>query len=164
MREREATPYNAADAYSTVPAVLEQDRIAYLDNTKYNVGGFTADPGVATASKSVSGKDGIDGFAGHQLTNIAGGGTWRELLDSAGELDQDERFYEQTEFKLAVIYGSGGTCFAVRMPRVCQVQASNPENADGLVAAPAVFEAYDAGVADDGDSLEKVPDFAYHIF
>lgn len=165
IRERESAPYNPAPAYSTANAVIDADRIVYLDNTKYNVSGFTADPGAVTVPKGVSGRDGVNGIAGFQLTDIKGGGTWRELLDSTGELDQDERFYEGTEFKLAVIYGSHGTCFAARMPKVCQITAANPENADGLAAVPAVFEAYDAGVASDGASaLQKNPDFAFHIF
>ena len=45
------------------------------------------------------------------------------------------------------------------------IQSPHPEDADGIMEHPAVFEAQDAGMANDGASTSnKVPDWALHIF
>jgi len=165
-REVEAAPYVPNTAYHTTLPVLQSDRIAYLDSTKVDVKGFTATPGTAVSPKMVQGSSGINGRAGYQVTGYAPGGTWREIVLSGSEnIGRDSAFLARTAYALAVVYGSHGKCIAVRMPVAKLIQSPHPEDADGIMEHPAVFEAQDAGMANDGASTSnKVPDWALHIF
>ncbi len=165
IRQAEAVPANLGSAYSTALPVLERDRIAYLDTTKIDIAGFTCSPNVATAPKNVSGRYGINGRAGHHITGIGPTATFRELLEADGGLTQDELWQARTAKDMKVIMGSHGDCAAVRIPVGRLVQNPNPEDMEGMQAAPSVIEAQDADTADNGNgTLVKVPDFAIHLF
>ena len=166
VREVEAAPYNPGTAYHTSAPVLQSDRIAYLDTTKIDVKGFTATPGTQVTAKNVQGSSGINGRAGYHITGYAPGGTWREILLSGVEtVGRDLPFTARTAYAMAVVYGSHGKCIAVRAPVARLIQSPHHEDADGIAEHPAVFEAQDAGTAaDGGGTVNKVPDWALHIF
>lgn len=166
IREIEAAPYNPNTAYTSTAPVQAHDRIAYLDATKVDVKGFTATPGTEVAPKMVQGSSGINGRAGYHITGYNCGGTWREIISSSGDsLGRDTAWGARTAYIFSVVYGSHGKCIAVRMPVARLVESPHPEEGDGLAEHPAVFEAQDAGFANDGGGTAvKVPDFAIHIF
>lgn len=161
IREIEAAPYNAGTAYSSQPAILNSDRIAYLDTTGADVKGFTAQPGTTHAMKQVQGSTGVNGVSDLQHTGYAAGCTFREILDSSGNLDQDLRFTARTAKAILVVYGSHANAMAVSIPVGRLIESPNPEDGDGMVEAPSVVEAQDAGTSADPDStVVKVPDFS----
>jgi hypothetical protein len=160
VREIEAAPYNATTAYTSAVPVLEMDRIAYLSTTKTNIAGFTATPGTAVAPRSVQGSSGINGRCGFQVTNYAAGGTWQELLDNTGDIDQEIRWLARTEKDLIVVMGNNNDYAGVRIPKAKHIELPTPGNADGLVQVPCVYQAQDAGSTTDGASaIVKVPDW-----
>jgi hypothetical protein len=164
IREVKAAPYIAGAVYTTAAAIKSSDRIAYLDTTATDIGGFTCSPNTTASPKAVQGSSGINGRAGYHVTDYNCGGTFRELVSSSGELTQELRWTARTAKAVAVIYGSHGNTMAVRMPVARLVQSPKPTNDNGMVAAPNVLEAQDAGTATDGGStIRKVPDFAIHL-
>lgn len=166
VREIEAAPYRAADAYSTVAPCLEKDRKVWLSGTATNIGGLTASLNAEVQPKNVQGSAGINGRAGYQVSNVmAAGGTFRELLDaSSATMPQELRWTARTAKELFAAYGSHGQCFALDVPVARLVQPPTPTDADGMVGAPQVFEAQDAGVGSDpDDGLVKVPDFQFSL-
>ena len=165
-REVEAAPYVPNTALTTTPPVLQSDRIAYLDTTKVDIRGFTSTPGTQVVAKMVQGSGGMNGRSGYHVTGYQSGGTWREIVLSGSEnVGRDSAFLARTPYALSVVYGSHGKCMAVRMPVARLIQSPHPESAEGMVEHPAVFEAQDAGVADDGVPTSiKVPNWALHMF
>ncbi len=164
VREVKAAPYIAGAVYTTAAAIKSSDRIAYLDTTATDIGGFTCSPNSVTAPKMVQGSSGINGRAGYHLTDYNCGGTFREILSSSGDLDQELRWTARTTKSVAVIYGSHGNTLGVRMPVAKLVQSPKPADEGGLMTVPNVLEAQDAGTAaDGGGTLRKVPDFAIHL-
>ncbi len=162
VEEVEAAAYNAADAYSTVAPCLEKDRKAWLSGTATNIGGLTASLNAEVQPKNVQGSAGINGRCGYQVSNVmAAGGTFRELLDaSSATLPQSLRWSARTAKELFVAYGSHGQCVGLTVPVARLVQPPRRTEADGMAAAPQVFEAQDAGYGSDpDDGLVKVPDF-----
>jgi hypothetical protein len=165
VRQVEAAPYNAATAYTTSAAVKSFDRIAYLDSTQVDIGGFTCSANTVTTPKNVQGAYGLNGRSGYHVTGYKCGGTFRKLLSNASEaMDEELRWTVRTAKKLLVIYGSHGNSFAVSAPVTRLVGAPHPANEGGVAAIPNVWRAQDAGTATDGASaLQKVPDFAFFI-
>lgn len=164
IREFKAAPYIAGAVYTASAAIKSSDRIAYLDTTATDIGGFTCSPNSVASPKMVQGSSGINGRAGFHLTNYNCGGTFREILSSSGDLDQELRWTARTAKSVAVIYGSHGNTLGVRMPVARLIQGPKPADEGGLVTVPNVLEAQDAGTAaDGGGTLRKVPDFAIHL-
>lgn len=169
IREIEAAPYNAVSAYTTAPQVQAKDRIAYLDasaGTKVDIEAFTATPGTVVVPKPVQGSAGINGRSGFQLTNFEARATWSEILDaSSATLPQETRWTARTSKAIAVVLGSHGSTFACRVPVARQIEAPHPTEADGLLKAPVVWEAQDAGLQAGTDPVtdQKIPDFAFFI-
>lgn len=165
-RDQEAVPFEPGTAFTTTAPVLQSDRIAYLDTGKVDVKGFTATPGTTVARKMVQGSSGVNGGAGYHLTSYAPGGTWREIILTGTEnIGRDSAWLARTAYALAVIYGAGAKCIAVRMPVTRLIQSPHPEDSEGIMEHAAVFEAQDAGYANDGGGTSnKVPDWALHIF
>lgn len=159
----EAAPYNAGSSYATTAAPLMTDRLAYLDSTGVDIGGFTAFTGTVASPKDVSGVNGTNGRAGFQLTDYAMGATFREILDSSGNLDQLLRWTARTSKKVSVVWGHHGNSFAVRIPAGMPIEMPEEVDSNGMQAAPNVLEAQDAGTASDGGSTVKNPDFALHF-
>ena len=162
-KEIEAAPYNAGTAYRSTPPPLSTDRKVYLDTTGTDIGGFTFSTGTVNGSKDVSGANGTNGRAGFQGTDFDARATFREVLDSSGDLDQYLRWTARTSKALSVIWGHAGQAFAVRIPAAMPVQLAGEEDSNGMIATTNVLEAQDAGTASDGDSAEKIPDFALHF-
>jgi hypothetical protein len=165
IRQAQAAPYNPGGAYSSSQPVLERDRIAYLDTTRADIAGFTCSPNTQVVAKDVSGRYGVNGRSGFHVTDLAPGATFRELLESTGELDADLRFTARTARDFMVVMGSHGDCFAMRIPVARLIESPHPGDAGGLADAPNVLEAQDAGTASDPTAgLVKVPDFSIHLF
>lgn len=164
VREIEAAPYNAGTAYTTAAAIVSSDRIAYLDTTKTDIGGFTASLNTEVQGRMVQGSTGINGRSGYQVTNYAAGATFRELLGSSGELDQDTRFGARTSYAVMVMFGSHGDAFGVRIPAGRVIEDPKTADESGMRSAPNVFGAQDAGSTTDGaSSIVKIPDFAFGV-
>jgi hypothetical protein len=164
IREIEAAPYGAASAYASAAAILATDRVVYLDSTRTDIAGFTATPGTATTGKMVQGAKGINGRAGYHVTNYAAGATFRELLSSSGDLDQDIRFQARTAKAVLVVFGGHGNCCCITIPVARIIESPMVADASGMVDVPNVIQAQDAGTATDGASvLQKMPDFAIHL-
>ena len=164
IQENATAPHNINTMYTTSPAVLAADRIAYLDTTKTSIGGFTATPGAVVSPKKVQGSYGVNGQAGFNCTNYACGATFRELHGAGDDLTSLLRWTARTAKKLAVIMGSHANTVAVRLPVARTIELPLFQNQDEMGAYPSVVEAKDAGTATDGASaVQKVPDWALHI-
>lgn len=165
IKQIEAAPYNAVDAYPTAAPVLSSERLAYLSDTQVNISVFTVNPAPTNSPKNISGAFGVNGRSGFQLTNYNVTATYRSLLDSSGEdLPEHERFTARTSKELEIIYGSHSGTFAVRLPTARLIENPNEEDQDGLVGVPNMLEAQDAGTSTDGDSsIQKIPDVAFHL-
>jgi len=161
IREIEAAPYNAGTAYTSQPSILNSDRKAWLDTTGTDIKGFTAQPGSTFAMKQVQGSTGINGGSELQHTGYACGCTFREILSSSGDLDQDLRWTARTSRAILVVYGGHGNAMAVSIPAGRLIESPNPEDGDGMVEVPNVVEAQDAGNTTDPDAtIVKIPDFS----
>ncbi len=156
-------PFYDGDAYTTVAPVRPQDRVAFLDSTQVDIGGFTTSPNPTTAPRNVQGAKGFNGRAGFQLTQYACGATFRELLSSTGDLDQDLRWDVRTAKAFQVTHGGHGNMWGVTMPVARIIAVPNPADEGGVQAAPNVVEAQDAGVATSNLTTSKMPDYAWHL-
>jgi hypothetical protein len=164
IKEIKRAPYNPGTAYATAAPVKAHDRIAYLDTTATDIGGFTASPNTKASPKNVRGSLGLNGRAGYHVTDIAPTLTFRELISSSAELVQQLRWTARTAKKVAVIMGSHGSTFAVRAPVARLMEDPKAADQDGLATAPNVLKCDDAGTSTDGASaIQKVPDFAFHL-
>ncbi len=165
IRNIQASAASFVRGYSTVAPILAQDRLAYLDGTGADIGGLTATPGTEVAPKSVQGSQGINGRVGFQITNVVPGATFNTLLDAQGSsIPEDGRFLKRTANDFAVVFGSHGATFAVRLPEARLIESPHPTDLEGVVGAPNVVEAQDAGrVVNRGFAMVKNPDFAFHI-
>lgn len=164
VREYEPAPYSLATTYVTAKPVLESGIVAYLDGATADIGGLTATPGSAMVAKSVQGAKGINGRVGYHLSGYNCGATFRELLLSGGELLRDATWLARTSRDLIVFWGSHGSTFGLRIPVARLISDPVPSNASGLVDAPNVLEAQDAGsTTDGGGAYAKVPDFAFFL-
>ncbi|HJW74983.1 MAG TPA: hypothetical protein VJ787_04855, partial [Thermoleophilia bacterium] len=161
----EPAPYNAGAAYTTAQPVLAADRVAWVDTTKTSIAGFTASLNTTFAPKNIQGADGVNGRSAFQLTGIAAGCTWRELLNSATtSLPQLLRWLARTAVDLKVAFDSHGRTVGLRVPVARHRERPNVTDDGGLAATPNVMQAQDAGTATDGASaVQKVPDFSIHI-
>lgn len=161
VREIEAAPYNPGTAYTTAESILGTDREAWLSATKKDIMGWTASLNTSVGPRTVQGSSGINGRLGYQVTGDAAGMTFRELLSSSGDLDQDIRFGARTSLDVIVVHGSHGDAAGVRIPVGRLIQDPISEDSEGMRAAPNVIEAQDAGTyADPDGTILKVPDFA----
>ncbi len=159
-REIEATPYNAASAYVTAAPVRTADRVAYLDSTRYDIGGFTASPNTKVAARQVQGNYGINGRAGFQVTDYDAGGSFRSLSSVATDtLPQELRWSVRTAKKISVAFGGAGSTLGVRAQVAQLVAVPAPANAGGVVDVPEVWQAQDAGTATTNLTTTKFPDF-----
>lgn len=164
IMDYEPAPHLAASAYSSAAPILSSDRIAYLNTTKVNIGGFTATPGTITARRAVQGNIGVNGGAGFQITGYAARGTYREIMQSGETLSELLQYTARTNRQLFVAYGSGDGYFAVVAKNARRVEAPMPANANGLLDAPAVWEAQDAGYVSVSDGgTDKFPDFLFAL-
>jgi hypothetical protein len=160
----EAAPYNAAAAYTAQQAVLEHERIAWLDTTKTSIEGFTCSLNTTVAPKPIQGAAGVNGRSGYQVTDYAPGGTFRELLDSSSAtLPQLGRWNQRTSKDLKISYGEHERTFAVRIPVAMLTERPAVTDIGGLAGVPNVFQAQDAGTALDATTVTKVPDLAFFI-
>ena len=166
IRDLEALPATIGSSQygTTALPVLGKDLVAYLDTTKADVGNVTATAGCAVTTRNVSGRYGINGVAGTQLTAQDAGITFDMLLEANDDLDQDDWWQARTSKAVRMIYGSHGNTFAVAAP-ACKLQADPaPKDIDGMVGVGCNWEAQDAGTAvDPTDGVVKVPDFAFHL-
>jgi hypothetical protein len=164
IKDPSTAAYNAGAAYSTIPPVLAHDCEFYLDTTATGMAGFTATPGTKVAAKKIPGSVGINGRAGFEVTGYAASATFDELLNAAVDtLPQELKFTARTAKALLAVFGSAGDIFAVTIPVARMVAQPATKNADGMIAAPNVLAAHDAGTALNNTTYERVPDFAFHI-
>jgi hypothetical protein len=164
VREYEPAPYSPASAYPTAKPVLDASRVCYIDAVAADIGGLTATPGSAMTAKKVQGSKGVNGQVGFHLTGYNAGATYREILLSGGELTRDATWLARTARGLIVFWGSHGSTFGLRIPAARLISDPTPSNADGLVDAPNVIEAQDAGsTTDGGGTYAKIPDFAFFL-
>ena len=165
IRNIQSAIANPTSCYSTVAPILAQERLAYISGTGADINGFTATPGTEVGPKSVQGSQGINGRVGFQITNLVPGATFNTLLDaSSSSIPEDGRFLKRTAMDLAVVFGSHGSTFAVRLPKARMIETPNPTDLEGVVGAPNVLEAQDAGRQfNRASNFENVPDFAFHI-
>lgn len=164
IREFKEAPYFASGTYTSAAAIKSSDRVAYLDTTQTDIGGFTASPNTVVSPKNVQGASGINGRAGNHVTDYNCGGTFREIMVTGSDMDQELRWTARTTKSVQIIYGGHGNALGVRMPVARLVQSPKPAEQDGMMTAPNVLEAQDAGTAADGGStLRKVPDWALHL-
>jgi hypothetical protein len=166
--EYEAAPYlvsETPDGYTTAPAILNSDRLAWLDTTASDIKGFTATPGAVMSPKSVQGTaNGINGRSGFHLTDYACSATFREIRGPTDDLDQQLRWNVRTARDVMVAYGSHANTAGIRLPVGRLIQYPMLEEGDGMQDAPNVIEAQDAGTQEDGDStVIKVPDWSLHL-
>ena len=163
-REYEPTPFIVGSAYTTTAPVMSSAKAAYASGTGIDIGGFTFTAGVKTVPKNVQGSKGINGRVGYHLSDYACGGTFKEIIASDDKLTADQRWLVRTARDIAVVMGSGGSCCAIRMPVCKQIGEPTPTDAGGLVEAPNVLQAQDAGTASNGTTQVKVPDFGIFLF
>ena len=165
IRNIQASGCSYVRGYSTVAPILAQDRLAYLDGTAADIGGLTATPGTEVVAKGVQGSQGVNGRVGFQISNIVPGATFNTLLDAQGSsIPEDGKFLKRTANDFAVVFGSHGSTFAVRLPVARLIESPTPTDLDGVVGAPNVVEAQDAGrKLNETNNVSKVPDFAFHI-
>lgn len=161
-------PYNAADAYTALEPVLDQDRLAWIDATRTSIAGLTFGLNATTAARNVQGAKGINGRTSYQFIDFAPGGTFRELLASADtDLPQIQRWYQRTAMDFIVQLGYHSNMFALRVPKARLIERPGIQDDGGHIAAPEVFEAQDAGSQSydsDNDSvddtIETIPSMA----
>lgn len=165
IRQALISPFidRAGAAYTTVAPVKPMDRIAWLDSTKVDIAGLTTSPNSAVTPKTVQGSSGINGQSGFQLTGYNCGATFRQIMETANGLTQDARWRLRTAAKFRVVEGSHGNCFGVNIPVSRLVAVPNPQNGAGIMEAPNVLEAQDAGTATSNLTTSKVPDYAWHL-
>jgi len=168
VREAEDIQAGAAvqGMYSTSQVILGSDLTCHLDTTRSDIGGVNITTGTTAAPREVSGKYGINGVAGQQVTGMDPMIRFSMLMDDSGDaLAAEQAFQTQTSKAVSLVYGSHGNCIAFRIPvgRVVEVPTETDQN--GMLSTPYAIEAQDAGTADDPtDGVVKVPDFAIHIF
>jgi hypothetical protein len=164
IREYEPAPYSPATAYVTAKPILSSGMVAYIDAVAADIGGLTATPGSTMVAKGVQGAKGVNGRVGYHLSGYNCGATFREILLSGGELLRDATWLARTARSLIVFWGSHGSTFGLRIPVARLISDPTPSNANGLIDAPNVLEAQDAGsTTDGGGAYAKVPDFAFFL-
>lgn len=151
-------------AYSSAQVIMGSDRLFYLDSTQYDVSGVSVNVNHTAAAKNVSGKYGLNGMSGYQTVDIAPSVSFTQLWDDDDDgLDGIELFNTQTQKAVAMVYGSHGNCFAIRMPAAEVTSYPAPGDQEGLMTEPYTMEARDAGCID-APSSTKDPDFVICIF
>jgi len=162
IREDEDLPVDLV--YSDSPALLSIDKTAHLDSTGIDIGGFTGTPGVTVTGRNTTGRYGINGRNGIQLSDQIAGGTFNELVESGGSLTAEDLWLRQTEKNLFIHWGSHENTFCIASPETRLVDEPHPQDQEGLVATPYVWQSHDAGTYDDPtDGNTKFPDFSVHI-
>jgi hypothetical protein len=160
-RQKAAAPYIAGSAYTTAKAIMGTDKVCYLDSTASDMSPITSSPNAAVAPRNVQGSNGINGRAGYQTTDSAPTLTFRELLDTSGDLAADLRWSARTARKVSVAYGSHGNAAGFRIPVGRLMENPNLVDEGGLAAVPNVIEAQDAGTATLTTTTVKVPDYTF---
>lgn len=159
-REYEDAPYNPTSAYTTQGDIMGKDMMAWAGATQIDVKGFTAQVARETVARAVSGAFGVNGRAGFHHSNYGCGATHREIMVDGSELEAENRYLAGTDRALLVQCGEHANAFAVAIPVAHHIDAATPENGDGLVDAPNILEAQDAGAwTDPDDTIGKVPDW-----
>ncbi len=162
--EYEDAPYNPGTAYTTQADILGKDMVAYADTTQIDIKGLTAQVGREVAARAVSGKYGVNGRAGFHHMGYGCGATYREIMADGAELEAQNRFLAGTQRAILVQCGANDNCLAFYMPVAGQIEAATHENGDGLLDAPNVLQAQDAGTGTDpDDTITKVPDWVIAI-
>jgi hypothetical protein len=163
-RQVDAAPYSPNSSYGTTEPVKAEERLCYLDTTKTNIAAFTSTPGTVVQPRPVQGSVGVNGKAGLQVTNYEPGATFREIILSGGDLDQELRWTARTAKEVQVIYATHERTIAVRLKSARLMELPNPEELNEMVAAPNVLEAQDGGtVADGGGATRKIPNWSIHL-
>ena len=152
-------------AYPSQRPVLGKDAMCYLTTSQVDCNGFTASAGTSVAPRNVSGRYGVNGRAGAQMTGRNPGGSFRSIVESdATSLAAEILWNARTSKALFFYYGSHGNAFCVSAPVARITAEPSPESLEGFMAVPYQWEAHDAGVfVDPTDDVVKVPDFAFHI-
>lgn len=165
IREKKPAVFNPGAAYATVKPTLARERLAYLDTTAIDIGGFTASANVEVAARPVMGRYGYNGRASFHLTNVAPGASFRTMSEADSEMTVDMAYLARTAYALAVSYGSHGESVSWRIPVARLRESPQPVDEGGLMMVPYVMQAQDAGMAEDGAAgLIKVPDFSMSVF
>lgn len=164
VREIEVAPYSASTTYTSAKAILNSERLFYVDGSKEDIAGFTASLNTEVTPRNVQGNKGLNGRCGFQISNFAAGATWRGLLETSDELTADERHGARGTHEIVAVFGSHGDAVAVRIPKARYVEDPLTADQDGQRAAPHVVRAHDAGsTTDGGGSTVKDPDFILGI-
>ncbi len=161
--ERQIEPLPLAATYHSAAPILATARAAWLDSTRTDIGGVTTSPNSVVAPRNVQGSAGMNGRSGLQHVDSHPTLTFRELLSSSGDLDQDLRWLARTAKKFSVAWGSHGNCLGLRIPVGRHMESPHPANAEGLVDVPDVIEAQDAGYATTNTTTTKVPDYSLSL-
>ena len=162
--EYEDAPYNPGTAYTTQPDIMGKDMMAWADTTQIDIKGLTATVGREVTARMVTGAYGVNGRAGFHHMNYGCGATYREIMADSAELEAQNRFLARTQRAILVQCGAADNCLAFCMPAAGQIEDATHENGDGLLDAPNVLQAQDAGVGVDPDStIVKVPDWVIAI-
>lgn len=165
IRAQETFAADLNGTYSTAQMIRDADRVCHFDTTKTDIGGWTATPETTVGPKTVSGRNGVNGVQSIQLTNIQGGATLNEIMESTADVVRHQAFGAETEYAVSVVHGSHGNCYAVRLPRAVIIDDPTVTDQESLVGHPTVLAALDAGTAEDPASgTVKVPDWSIHIF
>ena len=166
IRELERRPYDPSSAFSNAPPAMFMDRLCYIDTTKYSVGGVTATPNAQTTPKNIQGSAGINGRSGFQHTQLRGGISWSELLDTDTEsLPREGYWHKRTAGDVMVMMGSHSRSFAVRQPVSRIIVAPHPTPQDSLLGTPVQWQGQDAGTVLGVAPVTnaKKPSFAFHL-
>jgi len=164
IREYEDAPYNPGTAYSSQGDILGKDMMAWADSTQIDIKGFAAQIGRETIAREVTGAYGINGRAGFHHINYACGASYREIMADGAELEAENRYLAGTDRALFVQCGASSDAFCIAIPVAHHVGAATPDPSSGLLEAPNVLAALDAGTYTDPDgTITKVPDWILGI-
>jgi hypothetical protein len=161
--ERQVEPLTLGATYHSAVPILATSRACWLDSTRADMGSVTTSPNSTVAPRDVQGAAGINGRAGLQHIDNHPTLTYRELLSSSGDLDQDLRWLARTAKKFSIAWGSHGNCLGLRLPVGRHMESPHPMNSGGLVGVPSVIEAQDAGYATTNLTTTKVPDYSLSL-
>lgn len=145
IEEFEDSDFTSNRAYSTTAPVLQADRMAWVDTTRVNIGGFTATPGTEVSARAVAGDYGINGRTGFQINRYNSTATFREILEDGATLSQLREYEARTERQIFILYGNQNGHVAVVIPSARRIEAPMPTNADGIMDVASAWEAFDKG-------------------
>jgi hypothetical protein len=163
-QEYEDAPYNPGVAYTTQPDVMGKDLMAWADASQIDVKGLTVSVGREVAARAVAGAYGANGRAGYHHTGYACGATYQEIMADGAELEAKNRYTARTARALDFVFGHSDNAIAISIPVAKHIGPATPAPGDGMVEAPNVLEAQDAGVTTNPDStIVKIPDIVISI-